>query len=53
MENDFQQKFAAWPFRFYGILNGTILGFKAQPEANEKYAFDVTSVADWLQSLKL
>jgi len=53
MDNEFQQKFAAWPFRFYGIVNGNILGFKAQPKANEKYAFDVTSIADWLQGLNL
>jgi len=57
MDNEFQQKFAAWPFRFYGIVlnenDNHVLGFKAQPKVNEKYAYDVSSIAEWLHSLNL
>jgi len=52
MDNEFEKNFAAWPFRFYGIRDGNVLGFKAQPESiSGPYAYDVTSIEKWLDSV--
>lgn len=48
MENTFQDDFAAWPFRFYGIENGNKLTLKAQPDMS-CYSYDVTVVEKWLE----
>jgi len=57
MENGFEKVFAAWPFRFFGVVGRSskdgdldlILGFKAQPELNPEYAYDVKKIESWIQ----
>jgi len=50
MSNQFDNEFAAWPFRFYGINHGNILGFKAQPVVTPNYAYDIRTIEPWIES---
>jgi len=47
MENNFENKFAAWPVRFYVVQNGKLV-FKAQPD-KEFYGYDVNELSGWLE----
>jgi len=49
MSNQFEHEFAAWPFRYYGIGNGNVLGFKAQPAVAPHYAYDVRTIESWIE----
>jgi len=52
MNNGFENEFAAWPFRFFGIVGrdggDLVLGFKAQPELNPEFAYDVKKIETWI-----
>jgi len=52
MSDGFEKEFAAWPFRFFGLVgrnDGTlVLGFKAQPELQPEYAYDVNKIESWI-----
>jgi len=37
IENEFSERFAAWPIRFYVVEEGRRLAFKAQPDHNNTY----------------
>jgi len=46
MDNEFQQSFAAWPFRYYVLSEGS-LALKAQP-ASSYYTLD--ALQEWLDN---
>ena len=48
INNQFENKYAAWPFRFYGFRNGK-LSFKPQPELSPHFAYDVNKIEDWVK----
>jgi len=48
IQNQFESSYAAWPFRFYGIVDGKI-SFKAQPELFPYFGYDVNKIEDWIQ----
>jgi len=52
INNSFDAQFAAWPFRFYGLTfnkGSATLGFKAQPDLQPWYAYEVTIIETWLK----
>jgi len=49
MDNNFRDKFSAWPFRFYVVNNGKV-EFKAQPDPEKSYTYDVNTLGKWLQA---
>jgi len=48
IQNQFENSYAAWPFRFYGLVDGK-LSFKAQPELSPHFAYDVNKLEDWIK----
>jgi len=51
ISNSFEQQFASWPFRFYGLRmkeGSFTLSFKPQPELDPHFAYDVTKLENWL-----
>lgn len=48
IENQFEKNYSAWPFRFYGIIDGKI-SFKALPELSPHFAYDVNKIEDWIK----
>jgi len=53
ISNEFENAFAAWPFRFFGVTvdssSNLILGFKPQPQLSPAYGYDVTSIESWIE----
>jgi len=56
MSNEFENTFAAWPFRFFGVIRDTndcsklVLDFKPQPDLAPSYGYKVTSIEAWIES---
>lgn len=50
MSNQFDEKFMAWPERFY-IIQGNVFKFVAQPSKEDK-GFDRTEIIWWLENYK-
>jgi len=48
MDNQFDEKFASWPLRFYIVQNGKLV-FKAQPNL-EEFSYDPKDLSLWLKS---
>jgi len=49
MQNEFNDQFSAWPFRFFGLKNvegEMILDFKAQPEFA---GYNVSDIENWME----
>jgi len=46
IENQFETAYAAWPFRFYGFLNGK-LSLKPQPNT-QHFAYLIDDLENWL-----
>jgi len=49
IENQFETTYAAWPFRFYGFLNGK-LSLKPQPNT-QHYAYLIDDLENWLYKI--
>lgn len=47
IDNPFESKFAAWPFRFYIIENG-ILRMRAEPQKNS-FVYELKHIREYLQ----
>jgi hypothetical protein len=48
MDDGFVTHWGAWPFRFYGILNGK-LSLKPQPSTLNNFNFELSELKQWLQ----
>ena len=49
IQNEFEQSYSCWPFRFFGYVNGK-LSLKAQPDLNG-FAYDINTLNSWLENL--
>jgi len=48
INNDFQNQYSSWPFRFYILYNNKI-SLKAQPNL-ETYLYDLEAIDNWMNS---
>jgi len=47
IQNQFENEYSAWPYRFYGIIDGKI-SFIAQPDLTS-FGYEVEKIEDWIQ----
>jgi len=51
IDNQFEKTFAAWPFRFFIVIDGKLV-MKAQPHGHDdphEFAYNVDEIRQWLE----
>ena len=47
IENEFDNQFNSWPFRYYVVKSRKLI-FKPSPELHPQYSYNISNVEDWL-----
>jgi len=54
IDNQFEKTFAAWPFRFFIVVNGKLV-VKAQPHGDNdprEFSYDIDEIREWFERFK-